>query len=219
MTIADGDGSSFRRRAAGAVRRSFAAALLALVPAAASAQTVLETAATLFAGSGVREGSEKDNVYSYKPTIADLVALTNDPQIAATLNGLAARGVPVTISSELSQPDHCLFDIKTNLDARGLFASTLTVRIDLENAKAATVRKRNDGQIEGTLLGEANLACRRFSITARGAGSDPGIPKCDNVSSTAPIERERWLSAAREMSGKYCGLGKIEPGTTATRTP
>ena len=92
------------------------------------------------------------------------------------------------------------------------------MRVDLENAKAAAVRSRPDGQLEGTLLGEANLACHRFSVTARDVGSDPGIPKCDNVSSTVPIDRDGWLQAASDMSNKYCPLGKIERAA-APRTP
>jgi hypothetical protein len=176
----------------------------------ASAESVLETAARLFAGVAVRSGSEAEGVYTYKPSLQDMLALANDPKIAVALNGLTARGVPITITSELSQPDHCLFEIKTDMDARGIFASTYTVRVDLLNTKAAAVRKRPDGQLEGTLLGEANLACHRFSVTARDTGSDPGIPKCDNVSSTIPIERDPWIATAREMSAKYCPLGKIE---------
>lgn len=171
---------------------------------------MLATAAELFAGVAVRAGSETEGVFTYKPSLQDMVALANDPKVAGALTGLARRGVPIDITSELSQPDHCLFEVKTNMDAQGLFASTFTLRIDLLNSKAATVRGRPDGQLEGTLLGEANLACHRFSVTARDAGSDPGIPRCDNVSSTVPIERDRWLATAREMSAKYCPLGKIE---------
>ena len=182
----------------------------AALSTAAPAQSVLETAAHLFAGVAVRSGSEAQGVYTYKPSLEDMLALANDPKVAGALTGLVNRGIPISITSEISQPDHCLFEIKTDMDARGIFASTYTVSVDLMNAKAAAVRHRADGKLEGTLLGDASLACHRFSVTARDAGSDPGIPKCDNVSSTVPIERDPWLATAREMSTKYCPLGKIE---------
>lgn len=176
----------------------------------APAQSVLKTAAELFAGSAVKAGSDTEGAFTYKPSIADMVTALNDSSLTELSASMQARGIAIEITSELTQPEHCLFEIKTSLVAPGVFAGTLSTSIDLQNAKGVSTRKRPDGTLEGVILGDASFTCYRFSITARNAPFDPGRAKCDTVNLTAPIDRAAWMAAAQDMSSKYCPLGKIE---------
>ena len=139
-----------------------------------------------------------------------MTAALSDPSLTQLSTAMHARGLSIDVTSELTQSEHCLFEIKTSLVAPGVFAGTLSTSIDLQNAKGVSTRKRSDGMLEGVILGDANFTCYRFSITARGAPFDPGRAKCDNINVTAPIDRTAWIAVAQEMSNKYCPLGKIE---------